>query len=69
MSRVVVRELMPDEAGAHASVVASGFGLPAEPFRQFTTPAVLALPGVRCYMGFSQSSTGASGPRGASEQR
>jgi N-acetylglutamate synthase len=48
---LTVRELLPNEAEAHATVVASGFELPVEPFRQFITPAVLALPGVRCYLG------------------
>jgi N-acetylglutamate synthase len=48
---LVVRELLPDEADAHATVVAGGFDLPVGLFRQFITPAVLALPGVRCYLG------------------
>jgi hypothetical protein len=50
---LVVRELLPHEAAAHASVVAKGFGLPVELFRQFVTPAVLALSGVHCYLGES----------------
>ena len=48
---LVVRELSPDEADAHAAMVATGFGLPVEQFRQFITRPVLALPGVRCYLG------------------
>jgi len=48
---LVVRELLPDEADAHAMVVGGGSALLIGLFREFITPAVLALPGVRCYVG------------------
>jgi N-acetylglutamate synthase len=48
---LVIRELKPDEAPAHARVAAEGFGMPLELSLQLNTPALLALPGVRCYLG------------------
>ncbi len=48
---LVVRQLSPDEAGTHARAAATGFEAPEAPFLQFITPSVLALPGVRCYLG------------------
>jgi GNAT superfamily N-acetyltransferase len=48
---LVVRELTPEEAGSHARAAASGFEVRDEPLLKFITPAVLALPGVRCYLG------------------
>lgn len=46
-----IRVLRPDEAEEHARVAAAGFEAPAEPFLQLMTPAVLGLPGTRCYLG------------------
>ena len=46
-----IRELSPDEVAIHAQTAAAGFEAPAEPFLQLMTPAILALPGVRCYIG------------------
>jgi N-acetylglutamate synthase len=48
---LVIRELLPDEAQLHAHVAAAGFEVPPEIFLQLITPAVLATPGVRCYLG------------------
>jgi N-acetylglutamate synthase len=48
---LVIRELLPDEAPLHAGVAAAGFEAPPEMFLQLMTPAVLASPGVRCYLG------------------
>ena len=48
---LVVRELAPDEAHLHAELAAVGFGAPVEAFLQLMTPSVLAVPGVRCYVG------------------
>jgi N-acetylglutamate synthase len=48
---LVIRKLRPDEALLHASVAAAGFEVPPEMFLQLMTPAVLATPGVRCYLG------------------
>jgi N-acetylglutamate synthase len=48
---LLVRQLSPEEARAHATVAASGFEVPEEPFLQLMTPAVLRLPGVQCYIG------------------
>lgn len=46
-----IRELRPDEAVIHAQIAAVGFEAPEEMFLQLITPAVLALPGVHCYLG------------------
>jgi ribosomal protein S18 acetylase RimI-like enzyme len=46
-----IRELSPAEASIHAKTVAAGFEAPDEAVLQFMNPAVLALPGVRCYLG------------------
>lgn len=48
---LAIRQLAPAEARLHASAIADGFGAPEEPFVQLMTSAVLALPGVRCYLG------------------
>jgi GNAT superfamily N-acetyltransferase len=51
VSGLTLRELSPDEAQLHARVAAAGFEAPVEMFLQLMTPAVLALPGARCYLG------------------
>jgi ribosomal protein S18 acetylase RimI-like enzyme len=48
---LAIRVLAPAEADQHARVVAAGFEAPVEPFLQLMTPEVLALPGLRCYLG------------------
>ena len=48
---LAIRELSPAEADVHARVAAEGFGAPLELFRQLMTPSMLAVPGVRCYLG------------------
>ena len=48
---LVVRELAPEEASAHARIMALGFGGPETIFAQMLTPSVLALPGLSCYLG------------------
>ena len=48
---LAIRQLLPDEAPLHAHVAAAGFELPSEMFLQLMTPALLAAPGVRCYLG------------------
>ena len=48
---LLIRELPPAEAPAHARLAAAGFEAPAELFLQLMTPSVLAAPGVRCYLG------------------
>jgi len=48
---LVIRELLPDEAHLHARVAAAGFEVATEVFLQLMSPAVLAMPGVRCYVG------------------
>jgi ribosomal protein S18 acetylase RimI-like enzyme len=50
-SGLVIRELLPDEAQLHARVAAAGFEVAPEMFLQLMSPAVLAIPGVRCYVG------------------
>jgi len=51
VSGLVIRALLPDEAPLHARVAADGFEVPLEMFLQLMTPAVLTIPGVRCYVG------------------
>jgi ribosomal protein S18 acetylase RimI-like enzyme len=51
VSGLTIRELSPAEAPAHARLAAAGFEAPVEMFLQLTTPALLAGPGVRCYVG------------------
>ena len=46
-----IRLAGPDEAALHASLLAAGFDVPQQLFDQLITTAVLALPGVRCYVG------------------
>jgi N-acetylglutamate synthase len=51
VSGLTIRELSPKEAQAHARLAAAGFEAPVEMFLQLMTPAMLAAPGVRCYLG------------------
>jgi N-acetylglutamate synthase len=51
VSGLTIRELSPGEARLHARVGAAGFEAPLEMFMQLMTPAMLALPGARCYLG------------------
>ena len=46
-----IRQLAAEEAPLHARIAACGFEAPAEVFEQLITPAVLARPGTRCYVG------------------
>jgi ribosomal protein S18 acetylase RimI-like enzyme len=48
---LVVRELDQSEAELHAQVAADGFEAPIELFRQLITTDLLAMAGVRCYVG------------------
>jgi GNAT superfamily N-acetyltransferase len=48
---LTIRQLHPDEAPLHARVAAAGFEVPEETFQQLTTPSLLGLPGLRCYLG------------------
>ena len=48
---MVIRELEPVEAHLHARLAAVGFEAPVDAFLQLMTPSVLAVPGVRCYLG------------------
>jgi GNAT superfamily N-acetyltransferase len=48
---LVIRELRPAEAHLHARVAAAGFEAPLETFVQLMTPTLLAVEGVRCYVG------------------
>lgn len=48
---LTIRELSPKEAQSHARLAAAGFEAPVEMFLQLMTPAMLAAPGVRCYIG------------------
>jgi GNAT superfamily N-acetyltransferase len=48
---LVIREIEPAEAHLHARLAAVGFETPVEAFLQLMTPSVLAVPGVRCYLG------------------
>jgi GNAT superfamily N-acetyltransferase len=46
-----IRELAPEAAQEHVAIAARGFGAPEELMAQLATPAVLGMPGVRCYVG------------------
>ena len=46
-----IRQVSPEGAAFHTSLLAAGFAAPKELFDRLITPAVLALPGVRCYVG------------------
>jgi predicted GNAT family acetyltransferase len=46
-----LRQLAPEEALLHAKAAARGFEAPEKPFVQLMTPAVLRMPGLRCYVG------------------
>jgi N-acetylglutamate synthase len=48
---LVIREIAPPEAHRHARLAAAGFEAPVEAFIQLMTPSILAVPGVRCYIG------------------
>lgn len=48
---LVIEVLEPEQAAVHAAIAAAGFQVPAEPFLQLMTTAVLARPGVRTYVG------------------
>lgn len=48
---LVIRELRMDERHLHISIASVGFEAPATLFDAVLTPAVLALPGVHCYVG------------------
>lgn len=48
---LVIEELEPEQAVVHAEIAAAGFRAPVEYFVQLMTPAVLARPGVRTYVG------------------
>ena len=50
---LTIRELSPREAHLHAHLAAAGFEAPVEMFQQLMTPALLGLPGARCYLGES----------------
>jgi ribosomal protein S18 acetylase RimI-like enzyme len=46
-----IRRLDPAHARLHADLAAAGFEAPVEHFRRLMTPAILAGPGMRCYIG------------------
>jgi hypothetical protein len=46
-----IRQLAAEEAALHAEVAARGFEAPEEVFVELMTPAALAVPGTRCYVG------------------
>jgi N-acetylglutamate synthase len=46
-----IRELAPEAAQEHVAIAARGFGGPEELMAQLATPALLGMPGVRCYVG------------------
>jgi hypothetical protein len=46
-----VRELEPDEAALHAGIAAIGFGEPPEHFMRLFPPHVMAMDGLRAYIG------------------
>jgi len=48
---LAIRELAPEAAQEHVTIAARGFGAPEELMAQLATPAVLGMPGVRCYVG------------------
>jgi ribosomal protein S18 acetylase RimI-like enzyme len=48
---LVIRRLEPAEAYVHCEVAGPAFGAPPDLFAQLVTPAVLALPAVRTYIG------------------
>ncbi len=48
---LAIEELEPEQALSHVEIAAAGFGAAVEPFAQLMTPAVLARPGVRTYVG------------------
>jgi GNAT superfamily N-acetyltransferase len=61
VARLKIRQLDPGDAGLHVSVAAAGFGVGEERFRQLIPPAVLRLPGVRCYVGEADARPVATG--------
>lgn len=48
---LTLRPLAPDEAGLHCEIAAEAFGGPVAVFAALVTPEVLALPGLRGYLG------------------
>ncbi|MGD0810473.1 MAG: GNAT family N-acetyltransferase [Acidimicrobiales bacterium] len=46
-----IRELTPEAVQEHVTIAASGFGAPEDLMAQLATPALLRVPGVRCYVG------------------
>lgn len=48
---LAVKLLAPEQAVVHAEIAAAAFEAPPEVFQALVTPAVLATPGVRCYVG------------------
>jgi N-acetylglutamate synthase len=46
-----IRQLIAEEAPLHVQIAARGFEASEEVFAQLITPAVLARPGTRCYVG------------------
>lgn len=49
--QLAIRQLAPSESALHATVASRGFEAPEEVFLRLMTPAVLDIPGVRCYVG------------------
>jgi len=49
--RLSIRRLNPEEATIHTAIAAAGFGVPPELFEAMVTPALLARPGYRAYVG------------------
>lgn len=49
--QLTIRTLSPDEADIHTAIAAEGFGAPPELFEAMVTPALLARPGHRAYVG------------------
>jgi N-acetylglutamate synthase len=50
-----IRQVSPEGVAFHTSLLAAGFAVPQQLFDRLITPAVLALPGVRCYVGSIES--------------
>jgi ribosomal protein S18 acetylase RimI-like enzyme len=46
-----IRQIPPDDVGAHVAIGAKGFGVTEQLYGQLSTPAAMRLPGVRCYVG------------------
>jgi len=61
LEQLRIRQLAPDEARLHARTAARGFETPEDPFLQLMTPAMLASPGTRCYVGEVDGETATTG--------